>query len=328
MILSGEFGEPLRFALADIGPSELLSFDNGAVTVVGEFPTLNPLLAEQSDAWMVHWSGTRFDFDRDNLPDSFISAGRLLEDNHDSKSYVVASGGGGPPVLLREEIGLDAVVTGTDELPMTPKRATVMVDLERDGRPELVEFRFGQHPEILELRYEELQATTCTVLPVPRYARAYGYGFSLAAEDSDRFFTQQAQGLMHVGLTNRYLSNSPCGRIQFPSGYQSTFCCDDEEFVTVVREPEWLDLTWAEEAGRLDIDLSAFVPNPQSVSVAYRSPDGDGESGVRPAQPTEDDGEFSVTLPSGTGSIMLRVDDRWVGEWLTLSPTTTAVGPR
>lgn len=238
---------------------------NGGFEEVGDDPGLEALrLSEQS----VSWGLLAGDWSMDGRDDLLITRGRLVEEE-DAGSHLF---------FPQTPEGTFAEAAG-NAFPEAPygsgaERGAVAADLDHDGAGELIIFRCGEPPLILE---EQAAAPRrCTLNPAPRYAVTSGHGYSMEHVVDGRLSSSGAavQGQMQVGHPPQILATRRAGTLRFPSGAAVDYACDDNEGFVAVTEPEWLRYERNGEDLLISIDDSAFASPTTDLRLLFPSADG------------------------------------------------------
>lgn len=304
----------MRVFVTDAGPNRLLDPDDSGATDAAERVGLAEGLYEGDDfvAFLFAWSAVVEDFDRDGREDVVLTQGVF-----DSARAIAGTAAPHPDLLfLQREDGTferheEPSLVHPDGFQLS--RGAVAVDLDRDGLLEIFIARWQRAPLLLE-ELDTGGPRRCSVQMLPSIVPAAGYGLSSAPFVDGPWTVERMAGQSAIQPPNEFVSTLRAGFARFPSGAVMPFDCRDGAGPEVLVEPAWISASFDDGALRLAID-PALWPEPITTVVAALD-------GPRPASTVElapsDLDTYVASIENNPGRVMIRINARWVGVWLTV----------
>ena len=315
--------EPVRigagreFILGDHGPPGVFTWGDGGGTVgTAGFP--DDIFGTAIDEYPFSWGTLRDDWNDDGLDDLVIASGYFSSNpmditliDHRDRCFVQGLPGSFVPV----ESGLAFEPHSDHLVPSTgaprASRAAVRFDADLDGTQEIIILAVNGPPFV----YRHSGAIPrCTIRPRPSVvetAGAAGYRWR-AAGGSWRLGPVHGETLSSDAPVVIVPSGS--GELEFPSGARVRYECGAGGALDL-DEPEWLRLSSDARGAVVSIDAAGWRGEaPTNVSWMDDAPG----ATLRTAEPIES-GLWLLSDSLPDHRIMLQLDGRWVGRWL--SPT-------
>jgi hypothetical protein len=187
-------------------------------------------------------------------------------------------------------------------------RAMVRTDIDFDGYMDLFNTALEGVPRMQrEVPPNDGKPPRCTLMPADRYVPAFGTGHALLSPVDQIWRQYDSQGQLRSGTHPYVLSPWTTGTMRFPSGARVAYDCDGKAGPFKIEEPEWL--VFSRNFSQLVIEVGPEAPEGELVVLI--EPEGalhdvlelDPQGAVR---------RYSVVLPAGSESIMLRFGSWWV----------------
>lgn len=290
--------------LADWGPNRLFDLATGMDRLEGHPTAFDLVGSEPSFSWGVVVD----DFDRDGLDDIFVSQGVVgnmrfrYEQQHDSGVLWQQPGGTFVSLLGAAGVRPEGIAAAAPDTRMPAYRAALKLDLDADGRLDVLLGPWSGRPRVLSERPPAGAPPRCTLAPVPTVVPSAGYGFAVR-EAGGPWRRRDVQGQLYSGNPPLVLTETPEGELRFPSGVAVPYRCDGVG-PTVVEEPAWIDARVVDGVWTLSIDARWWVPGEVDGATPGQHVDADGG-----------DGEWRFHDAPIDAPLMVRVDGRWVGRW-------------
>ncbi|MFT6628995.1 MAG: hypothetical protein ACJA1R_002269 [Flavobacteriales bacterium] len=266
------------------------------------------------DGWLNSWGLVASDWNGDGYPDLFVSSGRASPSivEHETHDDGVLLGEPSDSVLgwrLSHNVELSAGLESHDDYidpthsTTRASRTALQIDFDFDGRPEVFVAAANGPPFVYQV---EGSTPRCTLRVQPNSVNSWGAGYRV----------RRPNGVWEAGPSHGEVLSTDApwlitehlqGRVRFPSGAEADYDCGDA-FVVDVREPDWLSADVS--ASRLTVRIAAEhwlagVPEVVDAWVA-------GEEMGQLLSLTSDAGVWSVELPAGATTALLRIDGRWL----------------
>ena len=209
-----------------------------------------------------------------------------------------------------EEVGLapSTVDDSRNEEYSYAARAMIRTDIDFDGYMDLFNTALEGVPRMQrEVPPNDGRPPRCTVIPLGRYVPAYGAGHAIRSPSDQQWRQYDTQGQLRSGTHPYVLSPWTASSLRFPSGGRVDYDCQGTPGPIRVEEPEWI---------RINRSFSQLV-----LTIGAEAPEGELVVMVEPEralydvselEPVEGGRRFSLNLPAGAESIMLRFGDWWV----------------
>ena len=150
-------------------------------------------------------------------------------------------------------------------------------------------------------------------MPKDRYVPAFGTGHALLSPSDQMWRQFDSQGQLRSGTHPYVLSPWTSGTMRFPSGARVDYDCNNEAGPFAIEEPEWIQ--FRRNFTQLIIEIGPEAPEGELVVLI------EPERALHDVATLEPRGEFrrfSVVLPAGAESMMLRFGTWWVSRRFNL----------
>ena len=299
--------------ITDIGDNRLLRGTDSGFRNVAE--AANATIGFLGGEGVFGWGVIVDDFDFDGDDDLFVANGGVpthsIADFAMHLDLLLLQKEPGRFDWFSSDVGIDPFTiqdSGHDERPFA-SRAALKADLDRDQMMDILtagmEGRPRFHREIPILGSEKKR---CTLVPIPLYVPGFGSGHRIVLPHDTRPRLWDSQGQVRSGASPFILSPSLVGTLIFPSGAQVTFDCRQTHGLTVLLEPEWLQLS--RDGDRLRIGVGSEAPE-GSLSVLI-----EGQTLVQAIE--DQPGSWTIDAPQPGARIMLKFGGRWTARWWTI----------
>ena len=144
-------------------------------------------------------------------------------------------------------------------------------------------------------------------MPVDRYVPAFGTGHSLLSPDDQIWRQYDSQGQLRSGTHPYVLSPWTSGTMRFPSGARVAYDCDGKAGPIPIEEPEWIKFN--RRFSQLVIEVGPEAPEGELVVLIEPER---ALHDVVELEPNDTARRYSVVLPAGSESVMVRFGAWWV----------------
>ncbi len=307
--------------VTDYGPNRLVHFRDGPPTSLAV--DLGIDLGFSEGELQYAWSALVDDFDRNGLDDLLVTQGVAVELDAPSflrhRDTLLRQRSGGSFVRSDTEVGfhIPSHEDSRNEDLLASSRGAVKVDLDRDG---YLEVAIAQLEGVLKLYEEQPTADNapdrCTLIPRNRVVPSYGFGYAVAADQTDDWRRRDMQGHSRFGASPWVLTSVGAGRFRFPSGAIVEFDCRATPGPVFVTEPDWIQVSRADANTALVALDAPWLDSNTACAAAVRDEDGEvrGEAGVRTVE------GCTVEVRTGDEAVMVRLGTRWVPRWWPITP--------
>ncbi len=305
-------GDSEHLFLSDWGANRLFDLRHDPPRDYAELLGLD--LRDHEGQLLYGWGSLVDDYDRDGKDDLFLTQGMIYDpigEGFNAHRDVVLLQRQERFISLSEEAGISSHnhQDSGHSRRLYSSRGAAKADLDHDGFLDLITVPMegvirlhGEVPTTQEV------PRRCTLIPRNSLIPSFGYGYAVRHEGERRWRRWDVQGQIRFGLSPWIVVTAPKGELRMPSGAILPYDCGLGTGPVIIEEPVWLEIRRREEG--LFVLLSGdWLVDPRVEAVF------EGRSEAHLMTPSGQG--FLLGSAPNQGRVMLRIDGRWLGRWIS-----------